>query len=57
MRYVLSRGRTEVAEPFTYTEERGRLGFGGVERGGAEYGWYVPDCTGGISVEAWENEV
>lgn len=43
--------------PFTYTEERGRLGFGGVERGGAEYGWYVPDCTGGISVEVWENEV
>lgn len=49
---MLSRGSIDVAEPFKYTEERGRLGFGGVERGGAEYAWYVPDCNGGISGEA-----
>jgi hypothetical protein len=36
IRYELSRGRTEVAEPFVYTEERGRFGFGGVECGCVE---------------------
>jgi len=51
MRYVLSRGRVEVAEPFAYTEERGRFGFGGLESGGAAYVWY-PDSTGWVSGEA-----
>jgi hypothetical protein len=53
MRYVLSRGRIEVVDPFAYTEERGRLGFGGLESGGAAYAWY----GGCVSGDAWMYEV